>query len=252
MCMKKFIFLFLLCCSQLLNITLVQAENMPQGFVYLSDVDSSIIQEMRYAGDHNFIGAPVLGYEAPECILTYKAAKQLKKIQKKIKPLGYTLKVYECYRPQEAVNFFITWSKNSNDKMKAEFYPRVNKKDVFKLGYVAAKSGHTRGSTVDLTIVKLPVKKQEKYDPKSPLVACYAPLNKRFKDNSIDMGTGYDCLDEISHPDNADISFQAYSNRMFLRYWMYHYGFYASWTEWWHFTLKDEPYPDTYFNFAVG
>lgn len=224
----------------------------PQNFVYLSDIDSSIIQEMRYASNHNFIGHSLIGYQFPVCILTIQAAIQLKKIQKAIKPLGYSLKVYDCYRPQKTVDFFVEWSKSSAESMKGEFYPRVNKKDFFKLDYVAEKSGHTRGSTVDLTLVKLPVHSEQKYNPKNTLVSCYASVNKRFHDNMIDMGTGYDCLDEKAHLDNTEISQQAYLNRMLLRYWMFKYGFSGIESEWWHFTLKNEPYPDSYFNFVVG
>lgn len=227
-------------------------ESMPKDFVYLKDIDPSILQDMRYAGYHNFVGHPLLGYEKARCILTRPAAEKLKAIQQQIKPLGYSLKVYDCYRPQKTVDFFIAWSQEINQQaMKVEFYPTVNKADVFKLGYVAEKSSHSRGSTMDLTVVKLPVQAQAPYHSGQPLVACYAPYQQRYHDNSIDMGTGYDCFNDLSHPDNTNISLKSYLDRMFLRYWMMKYGFAGFETEWWHFTLKDEPYPDTYFNFDI-
>lgn len=224
---------------------------IPTDFAYLKDIDPTIIQDIRYATAHNFVGQPIAGYQTGTCILTKRAAIQLKKIQSSIKPLGYSLKVYDCYRPQDAVDDFVAWSQDSSQTTKAEFYPKLDKKNLFKLDYIREKSGHTRGSTVDLTIVKLPLQPQPVYHPHQPLVACYAPYHQRFHDNSIDMGTGFDCFSNLSHPDNVQVPLNAYLNRMFLRYWMIKYGFYTLDTEWWHFTLKNEPYPDTYFNFPV-
>ena len=250
---KKFFFLFLIfCLNNIASANLSNTQRMRSDFVYLKDIAPSILQDMRYAGDHNFVGHPLLGYEKATCILTRQAAEQLKAIQQQLKPLGYTLKVYDCYRPQKTVDFFIAWSQDINQQtMKAEFYPSVNKKDVFKLGYVAEKSSHSRGSTMDLTIVKLPAKSEPLYHRNQPLVSCYAPYQQRFHDNSINMGTGYDCFDSLAHPDNTNIAPKEYLNRMFLRYWMVKYGFVGFDTEWWHFTLKNEPYPDTYFNFTI-
>ncbi len=236
----------------LLMTTLANAHaNLPNGFVYLKEIDPTILQEIRYNTDHNFIGHPLPGYYASTCILTKQAALQLKKIQTQLKPLGYTLKVYDCYRPQQAVDFFVAWSKNNLQPTKAEFFPNIDKKDFFKLNYVATKSGHTRGSTMDLTLVKLPVKTEASYRVGQHLVACYAPYSQRFHDNMIDMGTGYDCFSDLSHPDQVHLSLQAYLNRMLLRYFMEKYGFIPLATEWWHFTLKNEPYPNTYFNFPI-
>lgn len=224
---------------------------LPNGFVYLKDVDPTILQDMRYATAHNFTGQPIPGYQAATCVLTQPAAEQLKKIQQAIHPLGYSLKVYDCYRPQQSVNAFIAWSKDNTITTKAEFYPDLEKKNLFKLGYISEKSGHSRGSTVDLTLVKLPLQAQENYIPHQHLQACYASYTKRFHDNSIDMGTGFDCFSELSHPDNTTISLSAYLNRMLLRYWMTKYDFNPLEEEWWHFTLKNEPFPETYFNFIV-
>ncbi len=135
--------------------------------------------------------------------------------------------------------------------MKKEFYPMVNKKDFFKLGYVAAQSGHSRGSTVDLTIIPTGNIRTERYSKKSKLTACYAPYLKRFHDGSIDMGTGFDCMDSRSFPSSKNITITAYYNRMILRSVMKKYGFNPYPKEWWHFTLENEPFPSTYFNFPI-
>lgn len=235
----------------LLSMTSWAHANLPQNFVYLKNIGPSIQQEMRYASSHNFIGQPVNGYTASECILTRNAALALSKVQTELKKSSLSLKVYDCYRPQKAVDNFIVWSKQKNkQEMKAEFYPRVNKADFFKLGYVAEKSGHTRGSTMDLTIVP-EASTQTNYHVGDKLVACYAPRNQRFADNSIDMGTGYDCMDERAHADNKEINAQAYQHRQLLRSLMEQNGFVPYQEEWWHFTFKDEPYPNTYFDFNV-
>lgn len=232
--------------------SIAPAETLPSDFVYLRNVDPSIIQEMRYAQYHNFVGRPIAGYHAEECILTKQTAYALSKVQTELKKSGLSLKVYDCYRPQTAVNDFIAASKDlSNQKMKAEFYPYVNKADVFKLGYVAEKSGHSRGSTVDLTIVPVPTPKQETYNRHQKLVNCAAPRAKRFHDNSIEMGTGFDCFDLKAHPDNTTVNNIAYHNRSVLWVVMEQQGFKPVDTEWWHFTLKNEPFPSTYFNFPV-
>jgi len=224
---------------------------LPPDFVYLSDVAPAIQQDMRYAGYHNFIGRPIKGYQAGECILTKEAAVALAQVQKELKKSSLSLKVYDCYRPQMAVDDFIAWSqKPRQQQMKAEFYPRVNKEDFFKLGYVAAKSGHTRGSTVDLTIVPLPTPAEEIYTPGQTLIACFAPYNQRFHDNSIDMGTGFDCMDETAWF-AAKVGKTALANRRLLQNIMEKNGFKPYATEWWHFTLKDEPFPGTYFNFPI-
>ena len=201
---------------------------------------------------HNFIGHRIQGYGAGECILSRDAAVALSRVQAKLKILSLSLKVYDCYRPQMAVNEFISWSKKiDQQQMKSEFYPRVNKADFLKLGYVAEKSGHSRGSTVDVTIVPIPVPKQSAYQPGQALVSCIKGRMERFNDNSIDMGTGYDCMDELSHSDSRHIKGAAYQHRLLLKSAMRESGFDPYPQEWWHFTLKDEPYPDAYFNFVV-
>lgn len=223
---------------------------LPSGFVYLSDVAPSVVQDMRYAGYHNFIGKPIEGYDAPRCILTREAAAALAKVQRHLETIGLTLRVYDCYRPQRAVNEFIAWGKTGDTTMKAEFYPDVNKADLFKLGYIDAKSGHSRGSTVDLTIERLPLRPAQPYAPGDALRSCTAPFFQRYRDGSIDMGTGYDCMDPLSHP-GAEVGAIAGSHRLMLASVMEAYGFKGIKEEWWHFTLRHEPFPKTYFNFPV-
>ncbi|MBS0358518.1 MAG: M15 family metallopeptidase [Proteobacteria bacterium] len=224
---------------------------MPSEFVYLKDIDPSILQDIRYAGYHNAMGKPSRGYNAPECILTRDTASALSKIQAKLKQSNYTLKVYDCYRPEMAVQEFMTWSLNLNDqKMKAEFYPKVDKENLFADGYFAEKSGHSRGSTVDITIVKLPAATEPKYQPGDKLVSCFAPYRKRYRDNGIDMGVGFDCFDPRSNYHHK-MSIGVHKNRLLLRTIMQEAGFVPYNKEIWHFTLRDEPFPEKYFNFPI-
>lgn len=228
------------------------AINIPIGFVDIQKVVPSIMLDIRYFGPHNFVGERVDGYNVPKCFLTEKTAAALSKIQEELKGFSLSLKIYDCYRPQRAVNHFVRWARKIDDtKTKKEFYPTVDKKNLFKDGYIASKSSHSRGSTVDLTIVPLPVPKQESYVSGQTLYACFLPFDKRFKDNSIDMGTGFDCFHELSHPGNREIGLQQRINRMLLKTLMEKQGFKNYDQEWWHFTLKDEPFPDTYFDFTI-
>ncbi len=229
--MKKSI-IFLLKIYLVIFTTLSDAALMlPQDFVYLKDIAPTIQQDIRYAENNNFVGKQLAGYESPVCIVTKPTAFALFKIQEDLNRKGLGLKVFDGYRPQMTVDEFIAWSKDSNDqKMKQEYYPHVNKADFFKLGYVAAKSGHTRGSTVDITIINLKTHQE------------------------LDMGTHFDFMDELSHPFNLKVSEKQYQNRQLLNQLMSQYGFIPlnqQDTEWWHFTLKNEPYPDTYFNFPI-
>jgi D-alanyl-D-alanine dipeptidase len=164
-----------------------------------------------------------------------------------------SLKIYDCYRPQRAVDHFVRWAKDIGDmRMKAEFYPDVDKKVLFKDGYIAEKSGHSRGSTVDLTIVRLPVPKQAEYTPGQPLKDCRLPEGKRFKDNGIDMGSGFDCFDPLSHTANPKAGSEQQKNRLLLKSIMEKNGFKNYENEWWHYTLKDEPFPKRYFDFPIS
>lgn len=227
-------------------------DNRPADIINVKTIIPQLQVDMRYYGIHNFIGRRVVGYEASNCLLTKKAATALKAVENKLLPMRLTLKVYDCYRPQIAVDDFITWANDVNNaKMQAEFYPTVDKHDLFKDGYVARKSAHSRGSTMDLTIVSLD-SDIPSYNPITPLVSCTLPKNKRFPDNSLDFGSGFDCFSNVSHPDYLGVNPQARSNRVLLKVLMEDAGFTGLATEWWHFTLKNEPYPKTYFNFPVN
>ncbi|MFB7372853.1 M15 family metallopeptidase [Streptomyces sp. NPDC056222] len=225
----------------------------PKEFVALSSVDRTIIQEMRYTTVHNFVGEKVDGYRQPLCILTRPAAEALHRAQVKLLARGYSLKVYDCYRPQRAVDHFVRWAKDLQDEgMKKEFYPLVDKSRLFADGYIAEKSGHSRGSTVDLTIVKLPAAPTRPYVPGEKLVECYAPQDRRFPDNSVDMGTGFDCFDTLSHTDDPRIQGAQRANRQLLKGTLAEQGFVNLPEEWWHFTFKPEPFPSTFFDFPVA
>lgn len=221
-------------------------------FVALDEVAPSIIHEIRYYGNHNFIGRRIKGYRAPKCLLTKESAQALAKVQQDLQTFSFSLKVYDCYRPQRAVSDFVAWAKDLADtKMKKEFYPNVEKKNLFEEGYIADRSGHSRGSTMDLTIVRLPAPPQDHYRKGMRLISCLAPYGKRFKDNSLDMGTGYDCFDPASHTANPKRSARERANRLLLKALMEKHGFQNFEKEWWHYTLKNEPFPDRYFDFEV-
>ena len=211
-----------------LLISFTQDTYPPEGFVYIHKAIPSAQLEIRYSGDHNFIGSPINGYERPVALMTREAATALKKAADKLETQGYILKIFDAYRPQRAVNQFITWAKDPADvKMKQEFYPEVDKKDLFRLGYIASKSGHSRGSTVDLTIIDKATGKE------------------------VDMGSPYDFFGKISHHGAKNITPQQTRNRELLMRALQQAGFRAYPEEWWHYTLKEEPYPDTYFDFPV-
>ncbi|CEK11871.1 M15 family metallopeptidase [Legionella hackeliae] len=219
---------------------------LPKGFVYLNQVAPQVIEELRYGTKENFMGRPVPGYLANRCILTLPAAQQLAKAEKAALAMGYTFKVYDCYRPQKAVNAFYTWSQDSGDqKMKSSYYPREDKETLFDKGYIAKASGHSRGSTVDLTLVKLGAKSSSSGTP----TACYG--KDYNNDNSLNTGTRFDCFDVSAHVDYQNLTSTQKTNRHLLQSLMLRFGFKPYKEEWWHFTLKNEPYPKTYFNFAV-
>jgi len=230
----------------------------PPDFVALADIDPGIVQEIRYYTPHNFTGDPVDGYRAPMCILTRPAAEALSRAQQDFLERGYTLKVYDCYRPQRAVDTFVTWAQNLADqRMKAEFYPRVDKSVLFADGYIAERSGHSRGSTLDVTLVALPDAADPPggYLPGQPLADCAAPRQLRFPDNSVDMGTGFDCFDTLAHTEDPRIDGDAAKNRRLLVEGLEREGFVNYDKEWWHYTYRPagrgEPYPDTFFDFPV-
>ncbi len=224
----------------------------PTDFVVLQDIDPTIEADIRYFTAHNFTGDPVDGYRAPLCILTRVAAEGLRRAQQQLLERGYALKVYDCYRPQRAVDDFVRWARDVVDhRMKAEFYPRVDKAVLFRDGYIDDHSGHSRGSTVDLSVVRLPAAPTAPYSPGQPLVDCTAPASARFPDDSIDMGSGFDCFDPLAHTLDPHIQGEQLANRLLLKDVLQEQGFVNYVNEWWHFTYQPEPYPDTYFDFPV-
>ncbi|MEV0267009.1 M15 family metallopeptidase [Streptomyces sp. NPDC050617] len=225
----------------------------PREFVALRDVDPTILQEIRYITPHNFTGRRVDGYRQPVCLLTRPAALALHRVQRGLLRRGYTLKVYDCYRPKRAVAAFMEWGADLADqRMKREFYPRVDKSRLFDDGYIAEKSGHSRGSTMDLTVVRLPPVPTRPYVPGERLVPCHAPKGQRFPDNSLDMGTGFDCMDTLSHTLDPRVRGKQKANRMLLKSAMAGAGFVNLPQEWWHYTYQPEPFPGSYFDFPVS
>ncbi|MFC5472250.1 M15 family metallopeptidase [Cohnella suwonensis] len=201
---------------------------LPEDFVYVDEVVPSAKINIRYAGEYNFIGEKIDGYKAPYAILTVKAAKALKRASDELGKQGYGLLILDAYRPKKAVGQFVRWSRDPEDtKMKAIFYPDVDKANVFKLGFVASKSGHSRGSTVDLTL----------YDLKTG--------------NPVDMGSPYDFFGAISSHGTKLITKRQTANRNVLKNALAKYGFTPYSKEWWHYTLTKEPFPDRYFDFDV-
>ena len=195
-------------------------------FVLLSEAVPDAILEIRYYSTYNFVGERIDGYEEPLAFLTKDAAKALRAVSDDLKAKGYRLKIYDAYRPQRAVTHFMNWALDEKDvRMKEYFYPELEKKVLFPQGYIAEHSGHSRGSTVDLTLFDMRTEKE------------------------ADMG---DYFGELSHPDYTGITKEQFANRMLLRQAMLSHGFKPLAEEWWHFTLKDEPYPDTYFTFPVN
>ena len=201
----------------------------PSGFVLLADYVPGIVQEIRYYSTYNFIGDRIDGYEEPCALLTAEAARALKAVSNEMNALGYRLKIFDAYRPARAVKHFVLWGIEDLDlRMKPYFYPELEKQALFARGYIASRSSHSRGSTVDLTLLDMSTGRE------------------------LDMGSPFDLFSERSHPDNRDVTPEQYANRMLLQGAMVRAGFAPLDCEWWHFTLKDEPYPDTYFDFPVS
>jgi D-alanyl-D-alanine dipeptidase len=207
------------------------AEQRPAAFVDAASLISGLVVEMRYAGSHNFVGVPVDGYEKPVCLLTRPAAEALAQVQRDLSAQKLGLKVFDCYRPARAVAHFIRWARDVHDtKAKAEFYPAVDKRDLFRLGYISPQSGHSRGSTVDISLVR---------------------LADGAEAVELDMGTPFDTFSPRSWPSDTTVSAEARRNRARLADAMRRHGFVRYVKEWWHFTLGNEPYRGSYFDFPV-
>ena len=207
----------------------VRLSNDASGFVLVGEAVPDAILEIRYYSTYNFVGDRIDGYEQPVALLTKEAATALKAVSDELIQKGYRLKIYDAYRPQKAVTHFMNWALDAKDtRMKAYFYPELAKDTLFPQGYIAEHSGHSRGSTVDLTLFDMKTEKE------------------------VDMGGTFDYFGKLSHPDYTKITKTQYNNRMILRKAMLAHGFNPLPEEWWHFTLKNEPYPDTYFTFPVN
>ncbi|XVN41552.1 MAG: M15 family metallopeptidase [Rickettsia endosymbiont of Argas persicus] len=234
-----------------MNFSSAYASTLPKGFVYLKDIDPTIIQSIRYYSDKNFVGKIIDGYKAPKVVLTIEAAIALKAVQDEIKKDGYSLVIYDAYRPQKAVQHFLRWSKDNIDqKNKESFYPYIDKSKCFKLGYIVERSSHSRGSTVDLSIIKL----GQKVNNDFKLIKRKLKDNSTISyldDNTVDMYTSFDLFDEASHHDSKLIDEQYLVKRNYLRSKMQKYNFKDYPTEWWHYTLNDEPYKNQYFDFDI-
>jgi D-alanyl-D-alanine dipeptidase len=218
----KFTFLLLFCFG-------VASAQLPKGFVYVEDVIPSIKVELRYFSNNNFLAKPVEGYKKDVAILSVQAANALKNVQEELKKYNLSIMIYDSYRPQTAVNHFVRWARDLNDTInKSAFYPNVKKQHLFQEGYIASQSGHSRGSTMDITLVD---------------VNTCEPL---------DMGSPYDFFGPESWVENTNLTTQQRANRMLLQTIMLKHGFRNYPKEWWHFTLRHEPFPDTYFDFPVN
>ncbi|ACS79029.1 M15 family metallopeptidase [Maridesulfovibrio salexigens] len=203
-------------------------DGLPDEFCYLDNILSDVVYDVRYFGNDNFVGERIDGYKAKRIILTRDAAAALAGAQKDLATFGLGLKIFDGYRPQDAVLHFVRWAEDLNDtRMKQKYYPGVQKKNLFRDGYIAEKSSHSRGSTVDLTIIDIKTGQE------------------------LDMGTGFDHFGPESWPGNKDMSIQVRSNRALLREIMVRNGFKPLKEEWWHFTLEFEPFPENYFNFPI-
>ncbi len=201
----------------------------PSGFVLLADFVPSIVQEIRYYSTYNFVGDRIDGYEEPVALLTKEAARALKAVAGEVNAQGYRLKVFDAYRPACAVRSFVLWGIEDLDlRMKPYFYPDLEKQELFKKGYIAKMSSHSRGSAVDLTLLDMRTGKE------------------------LDMGSPFDLFSQLSHPDSPAVTEEQHENRMLLQNAMTRNGFQPIDCEWWHFSLKNEPYPDIYFEFPVS
>ncbi len=201
----------------------------PSGFVVLADYVPGIIQEIRYYSTYNFIGDRIDGYEEPCALSTIEMARALKSAANELNVKGCRMKIFDTYRPARAVKHFVLWGIEDQDiRMKPYFYPELVKQELFQKGYIASKSTHSRGSTVDLTLLDMRTGKE------------------------LDMGSPFDLFSELSHPDSRAVTEEQYQNRMLLQKTMVRNGFKPIDCEWWHFTLEDEPFPDTYFDFPVS
>ncbi|KRR06546.1 peptidase M15 [Bradyrhizobium jicamae] len=215
-----------------------QAQKLPAGFVYLRDVDPTIIQDIRYAGSNNFVGRPLRGYQAAECVVKREVGALLKSVQEELAPQNLSLKMFDCYRPTRAVADMVAWSRDGKETPAQKRYnPAFSKADLFRLGYIAERSGHSTGAALDLTLVELKADNSATFDPARDYADCTANVNLRAPDGSVDMGTGYDCSDTKSHTAAKSITAAQRRWREKLVQVMARRGFVNYSKEWWHFSL---------------
>jgi zinc D-Ala-D-Ala dipeptidase len=212
------------------------AQPLPGGFVYLRDIDPTIIQDIRYASANNFVGHPMAGYRAGECVVKREVAFRLKAIQEKLAARKLSLKMFDCYRPARATADMLSWSRDGRDTGH-RFNPAFNKRDLFRLGYISPYSQHSTGAALDLTLVDLTADNSATFDPSRIYGDCTAPWDKRAPEGSIDMGTGYDCTDPKGHTNSNAITPEQRKWRRELVAAMASQGFVNYWREWWHFYL---------------
>jgi D-alanyl-D-alanine dipeptidase len=218
------------------TVSQVSAQTLPDDFVYLRDIDPTIIQDIRYATSNNFVGRPLAGYQAGECIVKREVGLRLKAIQAELAKRKLSLKMFDCYRPHRASVDMVRWSRDPHDNGH-RFNPDINKRDLFRLGYIASYSQHSTGAALDLTLVDLAADNSAVFDPAKTYADCTAPVDKRAPEGSIDMGTGYDCTDPKGHTRSNAITPEQRHWREVLISAMARQGFVNYSKEWWHFSL---------------
>ncbi|WP_024341097.1 M15 family metallopeptidase [Bradyrhizobium japonicum] len=216
----------------------VRAQTLPGGFVYLRDIEPSIIQDIRYATSNNFVGRPLAGYGAGECVVKREVGLRLKAVQEALAAQNLSLKMFDCYRPARASLDMVKWSQNGHETAAERRYnPRIPKTELFRLGYIASRSQHSTGAALDLTLVDLKADNSAKYDPSKSYADCTAPAEVRAPEGSVDMGTGYDCTDVRGHTAAPSINPEQRAWRKRLVAAMARQGFVNYSKEWWHFSL---------------
>jgi D-alanyl-D-alanine dipeptidase len=220
--------LIIMAIATLVALPVAAAQTRPPGFVDAATVVPNLVVDMRYLGADNFVGRPIDGYDKPICYLTREAAAVLAHVARDLEPQGFAIKAFDCYRPVRAVAHFVRWARDLRDEArKAEYYPQVDKRYLFRDGYIAARSGHSRGSTIDMTLVRRDGRKE------------------------LDMGTPFDFFSPRSAPSDKSVNAEAQANRRLLSDAMQRRGFAPYKKEWWHFTLRSEPFPNSFFDFPV-
>ncbi|MHC2438477.1 M15 family metallopeptidase [Bradyrhizobium sp. USDA 4451] len=216
----------------------VFAQNLPGGFVFLRNIDPTILQDIRYATSNNFMGRPIAGYGAAECVVKREVGLRLKAVQQELARQRLSLKMFDCYRPARAVADMVAWSRNGTETAAERRYnPAFSKADLFRLGYIATHSGHSTGAAVDLTLVDLAADNSRKFDSATDYADCTAPAAARAPEGSVDMGTGYDCSDVKAHTAAGSITPAQRRWRARLVAAMAGQGFVNYSKEWWHFSL---------------